>query len=91
CTRVAAILLVATSAALADYPERPISIMVGFSAGGTSDVAARILAERLSQTLGKPVIVENRPGAGGSVAAAASARATPDGYSIMLSDPGAYA
>lgn len=91
CARVAAILLLATSAALADYPERPISIMVGFSAGGTSDVAARILAERLSQTLGKPVIIENRPGAGGSVAAAASARATPDGYSIMLSDPGAYA
>ncbi|WP_275429963.1 tripartite tricarboxylate transporter substrate-binding protein, partial [Serratia marcescens] len=64
--------------------------MVGFAAGGTSDVAARILAERLSQTLGKPVIIENRPGAGGSVAAAASARATPDGYSIMLSDPAAF-
>ncbi|QCI62947.1 Bug family tripartite tricarboxylate transporter substrate binding protein [Phreatobacter stygius] len=87
----AAILLAATGMALAQYPNRPISIMVGFSAGGTSDVAARILAERMSQSLRTPVIVENRPGAGGSVAAAATARATPDGYAIMLSDPGAFA
>jgi tripartite-type tricarboxylate transporter receptor subunit TctC len=85
------LLVAATSAATAQYPNRPISIMVGFSAGGTSDVAARILAEHMSRTLGTPVVIENRAGAGGSVAASAMARATPDGYSIMLSDPGAYA
>jgi len=80
-----------TAPALAQYPNRPITITVGFAAGGTSDVAARILAERLSRSLETPVVVENRAGAGGSVAAAATARATPDGYTIMLSDPGAFA
>ncbi len=80
-----------TAPAVAQYPNRPITITVGFAAGGTSDVAARILAERLSRSLETPVVVENRAGAGGSVAAAATARATPDGYTIMLSDPGAFA
>ncbi|MEI8143959.1 MAG: tripartite tricarboxylate transporter substrate binding protein, partial [Alphaproteobacteria bacterium] len=87
---VLALLPLATPA-LAQYPNRPITIMVGFSAGGTSDVAARILAERMSRTLSTPVVIENRTGAGGSVAAAAASRAAPDGYTIFLSDPGAYA
>jgi tripartite-type tricarboxylate transporter receptor subunit TctC len=77
--------------ASAQYPTRPISITVGFAAGGTSDVAARILGEHMSRTLKVPVVIENRTGAGGSVAASAVTRADPDGYSIFLSDPGAYA
>jgi tripartite-type tricarboxylate transporter receptor subunit TctC len=86
-----ALLLVASSMALADYPDRPITVTVGFAPGGTSDVAARILSERLTKSLGVAVVVENKPGAGGSIAAAATAAATPDGYRIMLSDPGAFA
>ena len=77
--------------ARAEYPDRPITITVGFAPGGTSDVAARILGERLTRTLGQAVVVDNKPGAGGSIAAAATAAATPDGYRIMLSDPGAFA
>lgn len=85
------ILVGATTAAFADYPDRPITITVGFAPGGTSDVAARILSERMTRSLGVAVVVENKPGAGGSIAAAATAHATPDGYRIMLSDPGAFA
>src|SRR5882724_5779452 len=79
------------TAAFAQYPDRPITITVGFAPGGTSDVAARILSERLTRSLGVAVVVDNKPGAGGSIAAAATAAATPDGYRIMLSDPGAFA
>lgn len=86
-----ALLLTTASMALADYPARPITITVGFAPGGTSDVAARILSERLTRSLGVAVVVDNKPGAGGSIAAAATAAATPDGYRIMLSDPGAFA
>jgi len=86
-----AALLCGSGAALADYPERPITITVGFAPGGTSDVAARILSERLTKSLGVAVVVDNKPGAGGSIAAAATAATTPDGYHIMLSDPGAFA
>jgi len=86
-----AAVLTAAPAAFAQYPDRPITIMVGFAPGGASDVAARIIAERLTTSLKVPVVVENKPGAGGSIAAAATASATPDGYRIMMSDPGAYA
>jgi tripartite-type tricarboxylate transporter receptor subunit TctC len=81
----------APSSARADYPDRPITITVGFAPGGTSDVAARILSERLTKSLGVAVVVDNKPGAGGSIAAGATAAANPDGYRIMLSDPGAFA
>jgi len=81
----------APSSARAGYPDRPITITVGFAPGGTSDVAARILSERLTKSLGVAVVVDNKPGAGGSIAAAATAAASPDGYRIMLSDPGAFA
>jgi len=86
-----ALLIGTAGAALADYPDRPITVTVGFAPGGTSDVAARILSERLTKSLGVAVVVENKPGAGGSIAAAATAAASPDGYRIMLSDPGAFA
>lgn len=90
CAWAVAALLAASPLALAQYPDRPITIMVGFAPGGTSDVAARILAERLTNSLKVPVVVENKPGAGGSIAAAATVAAAPDGYRIMLSDPGAF-
>jgi tripartite-type tricarboxylate transporter receptor subunit TctC len=80
----AVIVLGPVSGALADYPERPVKIVVGFSAGASSDVAARIMAEELSQTLGQRFFVENRPGAASNTAAAGVAKAEADGYTLFL-------
>ena len=67
------------------YPTRQITMMVGFAPGGGTDTTARIIAKRLSEQLGQPVVVENRAGAGGNIAQELLARAAPDGYTIMLS------
>lgn len=69
----------------ADYPSRPIKLLVGASAGGTTDTMARAIAEPLSTFFGQPVLVENRPGAGGNIAAEAVARSAPDGYTLLVS------
>jgi tripartite-type tricarboxylate transporter receptor subunit TctC len=66
------------------YPMRPITLVVPFSAGGPSDVLARILAGPMSKTLGQSVVVENRPGAGGTLGAAHVAQARPDGYTLLI-------
>lgn len=67
----------------ADYPDRPIRWLVPFSAGGGSDLATRIVARHVGETLGQPVVVENRPGAATIVAAQEAARARPDGYTVL--------
>src|ERR1700756_5264161 len=72
----------------AKYPTRPIRIVVGFAAGGGNDVIARIYAEKLSQDLGQPVIVENKPGAGAIVATEYVSRAAPDGYTLLVGASG---
>jgi tripartite-type tricarboxylate transporter receptor subunit TctC len=82
---LAAQLLLAGPASAADYPSRPIKLLVGASAGGTTDTMARTIAEPLSAAFGQPVLVENRPGAGGNLAAEAVARAPPDGYTLLVS------
>src|SRR6266852_3262434 len=66
------------------YPSRPISIVVGFSAGGPTDTLARNLAEPMRRSLGQPVVIENVTGAAGSVSIARVGRATPDGYTLIL-------
>src|SRR3984957_4657703 len=71
-------------AGAADYPERPVTIVVGFPPGGASDILARITADKLSSVLGKPFVVDNRPGAGGNVAGEVVAHAAPDGYTLLL-------
>jgi tripartite-type tricarboxylate transporter receptor subunit TctC len=72
------------TAARAEFPERPVKMLVGFSAGGGTDVAARIVAPGLGEALGQAVVVENRPGASGLIAAEAVARAPADGYTLMM-------
>ncbi len=70
--------------ALADFPERPVTILVGFPPGGPSDVLARIMAKKLGELLGQPFVVDNRPGAGGNVAGEVAAHAEPDGYTLLM-------
>lgn len=81
---VAAVSMVAAPAAMAAYPDKPIRLIVGFSAGGTTDVVARILGKEIGDDLGQPVVIENRPGAGSNIAAEMVARADPDGYTLLM-------
>src|SRR5262245_29932483 len=71
-----------------DYPTRPVRIIVGFAAGSSVDLPARLLAQRFSEGLGRPFIVENRGGAGGNLAAEAVARAPKDGHTLLLATNG---
>ena len=79
-----AALLLGTLASAQDYPGKPIRLIVPFGTGGATDSSARTVAERLGQRLGQPIVVENRPGAGGSIGAQYVARSAPDGYTLLL-------
>ncbi len=79
----AALLAAANTALAADFPTRPIRYIVGFAPGGINDILARIVAQKLIDSWGQPVIVDNRPGAGGNLAAGIVAKSTPDGYTFM--------
>ncbi|CAM4259710.1 Bug family tripartite tricarboxylate transporter substrate binding protein [Bordetella muralis] len=72
------------ASAQAAYPDKPVHIVVGFSAGGTTDVIARIMAKELTQTLGQSFVVENKPGAGSNIATDYVKRADPDGYTLLF-------
>ena len=73
------------------FPAKPIKLIVPHAAGGNSDAFGRILAQRLSDRIGQQVVVENRPGAGGTIASAFVARSAPDGYTLMVADNGTHA
>ena len=77
--------VLALAPAWAAYPERPLTLVAPYPAGGAADVVARLLAKRLEEQLGKPVIVDNRPGAGTAIGAALVANAKPDGYTLLVS------
>lgn len=68
------------------YPHKPVRFIVGYGAGGAADVATRLIAPRLAESLGQPVVVDNRPGAGSMIATALLARSSPDGYTIMMAN-----
>ena len=78
----------ATTAEAQTYPDKPIHIVVPFSPGSATDVTARAIAQTLSQKLGQTVVIENRPGAGGTIATAQVAKAPPDGYTLLLNSSG---
>jgi tripartite-type tricarboxylate transporter receptor subunit TctC len=80
---LAAFVSVGAATAQANYPERPITMVVCFPAGGGTDIAARLINIQLGEVLGKPMIIENRGGAGGTIGTAAVARASPDGYTLL--------
>src|SRR6266478_6477246 len=67
-----------------DYPTRPVRIIVGYPPGGTTDIVARLLGQWLSERLGQPFVIENRPGAGSNIATEAVVRAPPDGHTLLM-------
>lgn len=75
----------------ATYPAKPIKLIVAFQAGGAPDIVARLVARKLSESLGQPVIVDNRPGAGGIIGAALAAKSAADGYTLFLGTTGTLA
>src|SRR3954451_17206584 len=79
----------APALAQAEYPNRPIRIVVGFTPGGGNDIIARVFGQKLSESLGQPVIIENKPGAGAILATEYVARAAPDGYTLLVGASGA--
>jgi len=83
---VFAALIAAASAASQPYPQKPVRMIVGYSAGGGADALARLVASKLSDGLGQQVLVENRPGAGATIAAASVATSAPDGYTLFFAD-----
>ncbi|MDM0022579.1 Bug family tripartite tricarboxylate transporter substrate binding protein [Variovorax saccharolyticus] len=86
---IAALLwLTVSAAAMAAFPDKPVKVVIGFPAGGPLDQHARLLTDRLQAVLGQPVIVDYKPGAGGSVGAEAVAKSAPDGYTLMLANTG---
>src|SRR5262245_34873485 len=80
-------LAISGSARAESYPSRPVKIVVPFPAGGSNDIIARILAQKLSEALGQQFLVENRGGAGGNIGAEAVANSTPDGYTLLVTAP----
>jgi tripartite-type tricarboxylate transporter receptor subunit TctC len=85
---IACALLSTAAAPALSWPDQSLRIVVPFAAGGTTDVMARVIAERLSPRLGRPVVIENMPGAGGNTGAAFVAKAAADGYTLLVATPG---
>ncbi|CAO3452888.1 Bug family tripartite tricarboxylate transporter substrate binding protein [Azospirillum largimobile] len=88
---MAALAAVLSVPAFAEYPDKALTMIVPFPPGGASDTTARLIGPKLTEAVGQPVVVENRPGANGSIGAAQIAQAKPDGYSLLVASIGVYA
>src|ERR1700710_2942573 len=78
---------VSTIAKAQAYPSRPIRVIIGYTPGGSADLTARLMGQWLSERLGQPFVIENRPGGGTNIATEAVVRAPPDGYTLLLAAP----
>src|SRR5687767_9351504 len=78
-----ALVVFITTANAQSYPSKPIHLIVPFPPGGPTDIVGRLVAQKISEGIGQPVVVENRPGAGGTVGSNAAAKAAPDGYTLL--------
>src|SRR2546423_5358861 len=83
------VLVAATRRAQGSFPSKPIRIVVGFAAGGGNDIIVRVLAPKMSEGLGQPIIIENKPGAQNIIAAEYVAKSAPDGYTLLMGPSGA--
>jgi tripartite-type tricarboxylate transporter receptor subunit TctC len=83
--------LISNVQAQADYPNKPIRMIVGFPAGGSTDIVGRIVAQKLGERLGQSIIVDNRGGAGGTIGADLASKASPDGYNISIGTTSTHA
>jgi tripartite-type tricarboxylate transporter receptor subunit TctC len=88
---MAAAVLAMSGAALAQYPDKPVVVVVPFPPGGGGDTLARTVMPKVSQELGQPIVIENKPGAGGNIGSAGVVRATPDGYTLLYGTNGTHA
>ncbi len=88
---IAGLVLFVVPAGAQDYPSRPITLIVPYAAGGGNDVMARIVADKMSKSLGQQIVIENKGGAGGSIATRQVAKAAPDGYTLGLGGTGTHA
>ena len=89
--RALRVLLLAPAIALAQYPAKPVRMIIPFAPGGASDFVGRIMQPKMSELLGQPIIVENKPGAAGSIGAEVAAKSAPDGYTLFLGNVGSIA